>query len=299
MNQSPLAAAATGRASGAPVVARTVSDLRSHVARWRRDGCSVGLVPTMGALHAGHLSLVEASLAACDRTVVSIFVNPKQFAPGEDLDTYPRTWDADLAALQTVGADAVFAPLPSEMYPEGHATTVSVSGLTDCLDGVARPGFFDGVATVVAKLFLQAGADRAFFGEKDYQQLLVVRRMAADLDIPIEVIGRPTVREPDGLALSSRNTYLSADERAVAPRLHIAMQAAARRIALGEADAVSACSDAAAALLATGFSPVDYIEVRDAETLAPVTGSGPFDRPARLFAAAHLGNTRLIDNIAV
>lgn len=298
MKQMP-AGAASRSPLAEPVVARTVADLRSLVAGWRRDDLSVGLVPTMGALHAGHLSLVETSLAACDRTIVSIFVNPKQFAPGEDLDTYPRTWDSDLTALRTAGAHAVFAPLPAEMYPAGHATKVSVSGLTDCLDGIARPGFFDGVATVVSKLFLQAGADRAFFGEKDFQQFLVVRRMAADLDIPVRVIGCPTVREADGLALSSRNTYLNAAERALAPHLHEEMQKAAARIAAGVADAATACADAVAALESVGFGPVDYIEMRDAETLAPITGSGPVERPARLFAAAHLGSTRLIDNIAV
>jgi pantoate--beta-alanine ligase len=299
MKQMPAPGTASRPPHGEPVVARTVADLRSLVAQWRRDGLSVGLVPTMGALHAGHLSLVAASQDACDRTIVSIFVNPKQFAPGEDLDTYPRTWDSDLAALRQGGADAVFAPLPSEMYPAGHATTVSVSALTDCLDGVARPGFFDGVATVVSKLFLQSGADKAFFGEKDFQQFLVVRRMAADLDIPIRVIGCPTVREADGLALSSRNTYLSAGERAKAPRLHAEMREAAHRIRSGDGDISAACADAVAALAAEGFGPIDYIELRDAETLAPIAGAGPVTRPARLFAAARLGETRLIDNIGV
>lgn len=299
MTKLPPLEAASRSHQTEPVVARTVADLRSAVAGWRREGRSVGLVPTLGALHAGHLSLVRASMAACDRTVVSIFVNPKQFAPGEDLESYPRTWDADLAALRGAGAHAVFAPRPSEMYPAGHATTVSVAGLTDCLDGIARPGFFDGVATVVAKLFLQAGADKAFFGEKDFQQLLVVRRMAADLDIPTAVIGCPTVRESDGLAMSSRNTYLSAAERDLAPRLHAEMQKAANRMRSGDGDVSAACADAVAALAASGFGPVDYIELRDAETLAPVTGPAPPARPARLFAAARLGDTRLIDNIAV
>lgn len=299
MTYRPAPEAASRSHDAEPVVARTVADLRAAVAGWRREGLTVGLVPTMGALHAGHLSLVAESLAACDRTIVSIFVNPKQFAAGEDLDSYPRTWDSDLTALREAGAHAVFAPLPAEMYPVGYATTVSVSGLTDCLDGIARPGFFAGVATVVAKLFLQAGADRAFFGEKDYQQLLVVRRMAADLDIPIAVIGCPTVREADGLALSSRDAYLSADERAKAPRLHAEMQTAARRIRSGDGDVSAACADAVAALEADGFGPIDYIELRDAETLAEVTTTGAEAHPARLFAAARLGETRLIDNIPV
>ncbi|SDF30802.1 pantoate--beta-alanine ligase [Thalassobaculum litoreum] len=299
MTQTPAPGAASRSPKDEPVVARTIADLRSLVAAWRRAGLSVGLVPTMGALHAGHLSLVAASQDVCDRTIVSIFVNPKQFAPGEDLDTYPRTWDSDLAALRDVGAHAVFAPIPSEVYPAGHATTVSVANLTDCLDGIARPGFFDGVATVVAKLFLQSGADKAFFGEKDFQQFLVVRRMAADLDIPIDVIGCPTVREADGLALSSRNTYLSAAERAQAPRLHQEMVKVAHRIRSGDGDISAACADAIAALSAEGFGPIDYIELRDAETLAALTGTDPVIRPARLFAAARLGETRLIDNIGV
>src|SRR5436190_22717827 len=200
-------------------IVRTIAELRSLIARWRHAGELVGLVPTMGALHAGHLALVRAAQADCDRVVATIFVNPKQFAPGEDLASYPRREAADLTMLRSAGVALVFMPSVSEIYPPGFATTVRVAGLTDCLCGAHRPGHFDGVATVVTKLLLQSLPDAAYFGEKDFQQLLVVRRLARDLDIPVRIKGVPTVREADGLALSSRNAYLSQEERRTAPNL--------------------------------------------------------------------------------
>jgi pantoate--beta-alanine ligase len=214
-------------------IARTIADLRSHIAGWRNAGARVGLVPTMGALHDGHLSLVCAACFECDRVVATIFVNPKQFAPIEDLDAYPRREAADLAMLRSAGVDLVFIPATAEIYPPGFATTVRVAGLTDCLCGAHRPGHFDGVATVVTKLLLQSLPDAAYFGAKDYQQLLVVRRLVRDLDIPVRIEGVPTVREADGLALSSRNAYLSPAERLVAPNL--APGVAAGRSGVGSA----------------------------------------------------------------
>jgi pantoate--beta-alanine ligase len=277
-----------------PIV-RTVADLRAVVADWRGAGERVALVPTMGALHAGHLALVMEGRRRADRVIATIFVNPKQFGAGEDLDRYPRRETADAAALEGVGCDLLFAPAVAEMYPAGFATTISVEGVTADLDGAARPGHFDGVATVVAKLLNQAQADIALFGEKDYQQLLTIRRLARDLDIPTEIAGHPTVREADGLALSSRNAYLSADERARAAELPRALTDAGAVIRKG-GDVAGALQVATARLLAAGFASVDYIELRDAETLVPLTR---FDRPARLLAAARMGTTRLIDNIPV
>ncbi|MDO9488191.1 MAG: pantoate--beta-alanine ligase [Sphingomonadaceae bacterium] len=277
-----------------PIV-RTVSDLRLTVAEWRRAGDRVALVTTMGALHAGHLALVEEARRRGHRVIATIFVNPLQFGVNEDLDRYPRQEAADAAALAGIDCDLLFAPAPDEMYPVGFATQISVGGVTEGLDGAARPGHFDGVATVVAKLLNQAQADIAIFGEKDYQQLLTIRRLARDLDIQTEIIGHPTVREADGLALSSRNAYLSADERARAVELPRALRDAA--------DAIRKRQDVEAALLAVtqrllgaGFGAVDYVELRDAETLAPLRR---LDRPARLLAAARMGSTRLIDNLAV
>ncbi len=277
-----------------PIV-RTVRDLRAVVAGWRRAGDRVALVTTMGALHAGHLALVEEARRRGDRAIATIFVNPLQFGAHEDLDRYPRQEAADAAALAGVGCDLLFAPPADEMYPAGFATQVSVAGVTEDLDGAARPGHFDGVATVVAKLLNQAQADVAIFGEKDYQQLLTIRRLARDLDIPTEIVGHPTVREADGLALSSRNAYLSADERARAVELPRAMRAAADAIRGGQ-EVDSALLAATQRLLGAGFSAVDYVELRDADTLAPIRR---LDRPARLLAAARIGSTRLIDNIAV
>jgi pantoate--beta-alanine ligase len=276
-------------------VARSIAALRRAVAAWRADGESVGLVPTMGALHRGHLALVAAAQAQCRRTIVSIFVNPRQFGPREDFGAYPRPEDADLAALRKARVDLAFIPAVDEMYPAGAATTISVAGVSEGLCGAHRPGHFDGVATVVAKLLIQAAPDRAYFGEKDYQQLLVVRHMARDLDLSVEIVGVPTVREPDGLALSSRNIYLSPAERAVAPTLHRVMREAAAAIATGAASEPP-LRRAITALTAAGFA-VEYLELRDATTLSPLTAAPAAS--ARLLAAVHLGRTRLIDNIPV
>lgn len=277
-----------------PIV-RTLAGLRATVAGWRREGAAVAVVPTMGALHEGHLSLVRAALDRADRVIVTLFVNPKQFNSAADLAAYPRTEDDDAAKLAPLGAHMLYAPGAEEIYPEGFATTVSVSGVSEGLCGAFRPGHFDGVATVVAKLFLQTGADLAFFGEKDFQQLLVVRRMARDLDIPIEIVGCPTVREADGLALSSRNVRLSPAERAKAPKLAEALVAASRQLASG-APVGATLDEARAAILAAGFDRVEYLELRAADDLAPLD---VLDRPARLLVAAWLGETRLIDNLEV
>jgi pantoate--beta-alanine ligase len=277
-----------------PIV-RTISDLRATVAGWRRAGERVALVPTMGALHAGHLALVEEGRRRADRVVATIFVNPKQFGANEDLDRYPRQEAADAAALERIGCDLLFAPSVAEMYPAGFATNISVTGVTADLDGAARPGHFDGVATVVAKLLNQAQAHVAIFGEKDYQQLLTIKRLARDLDIPTEIVGHPTQREADGLALSSRNAYLSADERARAVELPRTLDATRESILAG-GEVADALAAAVNRLKAAGFGPVDYVELRDAATLDPMQ---VLDRPARLLAAARLGGTRLIDNVAV
>jgi pantoate--beta-alanine ligase len=280
----------------APVpIVRTVADLRAAVAEWRAAGLAVGLVPTMGALHEGHLSLVRAALGRCGRAVATLFVNPKQFNSAADLAAYPRTEDSDAEKLATVGAHLLYAPGGAEMYPDGFATTVSLTGVSEGLCGAFRPGHFDGVATVVAKLFLQSGADQAFFGEKDFQQLHVVRRMARDLDIPIAVHGCPTVREADGLALSSRNVRLSPEDRARAPRLYALLAEAAARIAAGEPVAATLAA-VPPALKAAGFAEVEYLEMRAEDDLAPLDR---FDRPARLLVACWLGGVRLIDNVKV
>ena len=277
-------------------VAATITELRAFVRARRGAGERIALTPTMGALHIGHLSLVEAARAHADRVIATIFVNPTQFGANEDFSRYPRTFDADRAQLAQVDADLIFAPAVTEMYPANFVTTVSLAGPAAAgLEDRFRPTHFAGVATVVAKLLNQAQADVAIFGEKDYQQLLVIRQMARDLDIATEIYGAPTLRESDGLALSSRNIYLSASERACAPALHRALDAAAHEIAAGGAIGAvmtRARSDVAAA----GFE-IDYIETRDAQTLAPVA-----DRafgPLRILAAARLGATRLIDNVAV
>lgn len=281
-----------------PEIVRTVAGLRDQVAAWRGHGDRIGLVPTMGALHDGHLALVRRALEDCDRTVVSIFVNPTQFAPHEDFDTYPRDEARDLAAIGALGADLAFMPDAEEMYGDGFTTTVSVAAPSEGLCGAVRPHFFQGVATVVSKLLLQCLPDRAYFGEKDYQQLLVIKRLVRDLNIPVEIAGVPTVREQDGLALSSRNAYLSAEERRAAPRLNAVMRQVAEKMAEGGAVG-DAEAWARAELDAAGFGPIDYLEVRDAETLAPVTGTLAHGRPGRILAAAYLGKTRLIDNIPV
>lgn len=279
-----------------PVIVETVTGLRAQVAAWRAAGERIALVPTMGALHRGHIALVERARREAERVVVSIFVNPAQFAPNEDFTRYPRTFDADVAALAAARADLVYAPSAETMYPEGFSTTVLPEGPAKAgLEDRFRPTHFAGVATVVAKLFVQSGADVAIFGEKDYQQLQVVTRMAQDLDLPIRVLGETTVREQDGLALSSRNRYLTPGERKVAPVLHAVMQEAASAIRSGTAIGAAA-AQALHRIEMAGFAP-DYLEVRDAVSLAPVAARS--DAPLRMLVAAKLGTTRLIDNIPV
>jgi pantoate--beta-alanine ligase len=276
-------------------IIREIEKLRKAVDALRKAGGAVALVPTMGALHAGHLKLVAEAGRRARHVVASIFVNPMQFGAGEDLASYPRREGADAAMLEAAGCAILWAPDAATMYPEGFATTISVAGVSEGLDGAARPGHFDGVATVVAKLFAQVRPDLALFGEKDYQQLAVIRRMARDLDFAIEIVGVPTERDTDGLALSSRNAYLSDAERAAAVTLPRALDEAAAAIA-GGMPVPRALEQAKARLAAAGFGPIDYVELSDAETLRPVAS---LDRPARLLAAARLGRTRLIDNLPV
>ena len=276
---------------------RTVADLRARVTAWRGAGARVALAPTMGALHDGHLSLVGIGRSAADRVVASIFVNPTQFGRGEDLDAYPRDEARDAAMLESAGCDLLYAPSVEEMYPPGFATEVRVRGLSDCLCGATRPGHMEGVAQVVTKLLNQAQADVAVFGEKDWQQLVVIRRLARDLDIPTRIVGAPVVREADGLAMSSRNRYLTPAERQVAGQLNRMLSETARRVAEG-AEVARATAAARQQLLTAGFDSVDYIEVRTAEDLAPVTTHDPA-APSRVFGAARIGRARLIDNMAV
>ena len=278
------------------VLTRTVADLRVQVASLRNAGKRIGFVPTMGALHEGHLALVAEARRRSDAVVASVFVNPTQFAVHEDLGTYPRQEARDAELLAGAGCSILFAPDAAEMYPQGFATSVQVGGPSEGLETDFRPHFFGGVAVVVAKLLNQVQADVAVFGEKDYQQLMVVRRMARDLDIPTEIVGAPTVRDAHGLALSSRNAYLSDDELAVARRLNVILREAGDRTAAGQPVA-SVETGAAATLLEAGFARVDYVAIRQAESLAPF--SGVVDAPARILAAAWLGKTRLIDNMAV
>ena len=266
-----------------PVVVDTVLALRAAIRDWRRDGLSVAMVPTMGALHDGHISLVRAALSTADRCIVSIFVNPAQFAPNEDLDKYPRQLARDLDRLAQAGAHLAFTPTVSEMYPAGFATKISVGGPSSGLESDFRPTFFEGVATVVAKLFLQALPDRAIFGEKDYQQLCVVRTLCRDLDLPVDIVGAPTVRDAHGLAMSSRNAYLSAAELDVARQLNVILRQAAAALAAGT-DESSVTAKAAAALLKAGFDSVDYVAARESLTLAPWRR----DSDGRLLAAACL-----------
>jgi len=279
-----------------PIV-RTVADLRARVAAWKGAGERIALVPTMGALHEGHLSLIRLARANAARVVASLFVNPTQFGPNEDFAAYPRDETRDAALLAKAGCDLLYAPGVTDMYPERFATAVTVRGVSEPLDGAARPGHFTGVATVVAKLLLQCGPDVAVFGEKDYQQLQVIRRLVVDLDIPVEVLGGPTARAQDGLALSSRNAYLTPEQRRAAPELYATLQAAAARLRAGEpvADVEVAARDR---LMAAGFQRVDYVEARRPDDLARL-GPGPIEGPARLLAAAVLGRARLIDNIPV
>jgi pantoate--beta-alanine ligase len=283
-------------AHGAPLaIVRDVTSLRARVGEWRSAGARVGLAPTMGALHEGHLSLVRAAKEKCGRVVASLFVNPRQFAPHEDFERYPRDEAGDAKLLAEAGCDLLFAPERPAMYPEGFATNVIVADVSIPLEGEFRPHFFGGVATVVTKLLLQCLPDAAYFGEKDYQQLQVIKRLARDLDIPVEIVGCPTVREHDGLAMSSRNFYLSAEERRIAARLNLVLHEAIKAVRAGAAIA-DAETEAARHLMAAGFTCVDYVALRDAETLGPIRD---LSRPARILAAAWLGKTRLIDNMAV
>jgi pantoate--beta-alanine ligase len=278
-------------------IVRTVAELRRAVAEYREMGRTIGMVPTMGALHAGHVSLVQGALDRGDVPIASIFVNPTQFGPNEDFAAYPRDEAADFARLEAAGCRIAFAPPVEEMYPRPQLTAVTVGGsITEGLCGPFRPGHFQGVATVVAKLLLMAMPDRGFFGEKDYQQLQVLKRMARDLDMPVEIVGMPTVREPDGLALSSRNRYLSPEERKTALALYRELTSVADAVRDGRVACVQVAEAAGRALLAAGFDKVEYLTVVDAESLAPLDRVGG---PARVAAAARLGRTRLIDNVAV
>ena len=274
---------------------RTISALHAAMAALRHDHGRVAFVPTMGALHEGHLTLVREAKRKADHVVASIFVNPKQFGPNEDLAAYPRREAEDSAALMQEGVSLLWLPPVEVMYPERHATTISVGGLDAVLCGAARSGHFDGVATVVAKLFNQVAADVALFGEKDWQQLAIIRRMASDLDFALEIVGVPTVRESDGLAMSSRNAYLTADQRAAAVVLPATLVDAAERLA-GRAEAAPVLEDAKAAILAGGFASIDYLDLRDGASLAALDRA---EAGARLFVAARIGSTRLIDNIPV
>ncbi|MES0196740.1 pantoate--beta-alanine ligase [Mesorhizobium sp. M0011] len=277
-----------------PVVVDSVAALRAQIRDWRRDGLRVAMVPTMGALHDGHISLVRIALQKAERCVVSIFVNPTQFAPSEDLDKYPRQLGRDLDRLGAAKADLAFTPTVGEMYPAGFATKISVGGPSGGLESDFRPTFFDGVGTVVAKLLLQATPDCAVFGEKDYQQLCVVRQLCRDLDLPVEIIGAPTIRDAHGLAMSSRNAYLDEAELKIARQLNVILRNTAAALAAGAGQS-DATEEASRALIAAGFQKVDYVEARQSLTLAPWRRN----REGRLLAAAWLGKTRLIDNVEV
>ena len=275
-------------------IVRTVADLRSKVALWHDKCETVALVPTMGAIHQGHMSLVRQATGLADHAIASIFVNPLQFSPDEDFEAYPRGEARDAGLLAEAGAELLYVPSASEMYPEGFATSVHVGDIADDLCGTSRPHHFDGVATVVTKLLLQCGPDFAIFGEKDYQQLLVIRRFVEDLNVPVTIVGGAIVREPDGLALSSRNAYLTADERGTAPILHATLQTAAHELASG-LTTEHTLGSARTVLEAAGFR-VDYLEARDPDTLTPLSG---IVSVARILVAAFLGKTRLIDNVPV
>ena len=276
-------------------VARTVADLRAQVSTWRLDGLRIGFVPTMGALHEGHLSLVDLAAQQADKVVVSIFVNPTQFAPSEDLDAYPRTEPEDAAKLASRPCDLIFGPNGAEMYPDGYDLQVSVGGVSTGLETDHRPHFFGGVATVVAKLLVQVAPDVAVFGEKDYQQLQVIKKLVRDMSLPVDIVGGPTVREPDGLAMSSRNAYLSNEERKQAVQLSVALREVSRRIAAGTP--IDEAQELGITILRNaGFNSIDYLEVRDADTLGLLSKAS---KARRVLAAAKLGKTRLIDNIAL
>ena len=276
-------------------VVRTIAELRQHTSRWRIAGQTIGLIPTMGALHNGHLSLIKLAQEKCDRVIATIFVNPRQFLPNEDFDEYPRNEESDIQKLIEMGVDLLFAPKVSEMYRPDASTTVVISKLTDCLCATSRPGFFDGVGTVVTKLLIQALPDLAIFGEKDYQQLLVIKRLTRDLDIPVEIIGAPTIREADGLAVSSRNVFLSQTNRETASKVFEILKKTATAIAQGN-DVLVACEEARSELILAGFSEIDYFEARHSETLELIQN---FENNGRLFAAVWLGSTRLIDNLEI
>ncbi len=271
---------------------QTIRQIREQVSKWRNDGEQIGFVPTMGALHEGHLSLVRLAQERSSKSVASIYVNPAQFAPNEDFETYPRPLDEDLEKLEQLGVDAVYMPSSEEMYPDGFATHVHVDRLSDGLCSLSRPHFFDGVALVVSKLLLQVLPDLAVFGEKDYQQLMIIRQMVKDLNIPVTIVGGPTQREADGLAMSSRNAYLSTSERAVAGKLNVILKEAALKIENLQ-DVSQTVSGAISQLTQAGFSEVDYFEFRDSQTLSPQERN---ESGGRLLAAAKLGRTRLIDN---
>ena len=276
-------------------VVRTIAELRQHTSRWRIAGQTIGLIPTMGALHNGHLSLIKLAQGKCDRVITTIFVNPRQFLPNEDFDEYPRNEESDIQKLIGMGVDLLFAPKAPEMYQPDASTTVVISKLTECLCATSRPGFFDGVGTVVTKLLIQALPDLAIFGEKDYQQLLVIKRLTRDLDIPAEIIGAPTIREANGLAVSSRNVFLSKASRETASKVFEILKKTATAIALGN-DVLVACEEARSELMLAGFSEIDYFEARHSETLELIQS---FENSGRLFAAVWLESTRLIDNLEI
>lgn len=271
----------------------SIDALRAKVASWRKLSLSIGLVPTMGYLHEGHISLVNRSLAENDRTCVTIFINPKQFGPGEDFASYPRDQKADERALEKCQADLLFAPGNQEMYPEGHVTSVLVSGVGDLLEGEFRPGFFQGIVTVVTKLIFQVLPDRVYFGEKDYQQLCVINTLRKDLNIPVEIVGCPTIREKDGLALSSRNSYLTEEQRTLAPSLHRTLIQTAEYFHISR-NISEAISNGSKSLLKYGFSKVDYIAICNPNSLSPANKNS---KKVRVLGAAWLGGTRLIDNV--
>ncbi len=276
-------------------IVRTVISLRKRIALWRETGQRIGLVPTMGALHGGHFSLVKFSLEFADKTIVTLFVNPKQFGPNEDLNIYPKDETKDFEALEKLGADLVFVPEIEEMYPDGSITTISLPGIGDLLEGEFRPGFFDGVATVVCKLLVQTFPDYAFFGEKDFQQLAIIKQMAKDLDLPVEIIGCPTIRESDGLALSSRNAYLSSDERKIAPAFYDVLNQMLEKILAGE-PIKETIEGAKLRLFEEGFSKIDYIVVCESSSLEDINYLG---NGGHILGAVWLGKTRLIDNIKI
>jgi len=277
-------------------VLKDIDSARVAVRVLQQAGGTVGLVPTMGALHEGHASLIRAAKARCTRVAVTIFVNPTQFAPAEDFAAYPRPLQADLDSCEREGVDLVFTPTVETMYPSGVKTSVHVSGLTDVLCGPRRPGHFDGVATVVAKLFHILPADAAFFGEKDYQQLAVIRRMVRDLNIPVEIVGCPTVREPGGLAMSSRNAYLTPAQRNQSGSLSLALFRAANQISAGKRNTAMIVDGIREAITTAGPAQIEYVEIVDADTLEPLT---IIDRPARICLAVKIGSCRLIDNIGI